>query len=112
MSTLFERVQLEQKEKWREVTPLIPPVKVPEGCKIIVIPPFNGAAARFRIKKGKNISVSVYLDTVENLGFYGGPYWEVYPVGGDVYRCGVEEKAKPDRAIARSIREQEKAGRK
>lgn len=52
------------------------------------IPPFGGALVRYRVKDtatGK--TVSVYLDCYDLLGYFGSPYWEVYPCGEDVGRC-------------------------
>lgn len=56
-----------------------------------VIPPFNGATIRF-IVKYNDAEISVYLDSDNNLGFHdGGPYWEVYPLRGDVGRAGIND---------------------
>jgi len=85
----------------------IPTINFPTSWAIRVIPPFNGAVVRFRVKKG-NASVSIYLDCYDNLGIYGSPYWEVYPHNDDVFRCGINEVDRLLKAISESIKEQNK----
>jgi hypothetical protein len=46
--------------------------------------------ARFRVRLPDHSpidDVSVYLDCYDRIGFFGAPYWEVYPYHGDVGRC-------------------------
>lgn len=73
---------------------IFPWLSFPEWIDIQVIYPFFGAAARFRArnKNDHNKYVSVYLDIYDLLGFYGSPYWEVYPdSNGSVFRCDRDE---------------------
>lgn len=73
----------EEWDKWRDVILRSNPLKFKEGWSVFVIPPEVGAIARFVVKKG-DVSLSVYLDCLERLGYVGGPYYEVYPIGGEV----------------------------
>ncbi len=86
----LDRAMIEQNEKWREITSEIPFLKFPDNVEVKVIPPFCGAMARFLVKRG-DVSVSVYLDFYDNLGFVGEPYWEVYPVKDDTARFFLNE---------------------
>ncbi len=101
-------VELEKLCEWRKWMEEIPAIKFPADWAIQIIPPFTGAIVRFRVKKGKG-DVSIYLDCYETLGCYypGGPYWEVYPVGDDVGRCGIKEIDKLLEMISLSLEEQE-----
>ena len=90
---MIERFDLEATEYWRDIATKTPWLKFPADWKIRIIPPFGGTVARFLVtKEGLGEQVSIYLDWYERAGLYGGqPYWEVYPIGGDVGRCGVED---------------------
>jgi hypothetical protein len=46
--------------------------------------------ARFLAKKGEK-EVSVYLDTNGALGYFEGPYWEIYPYEEDTCRIPMED---------------------
>lgn len=77
--------------KWREEIPFL---EFPSHWQVKVVPPFAGAVARFlvRTKKMKEEDrISVYLDCYDTLGFYGSPYWEVYPVNGDTKRLSMND---------------------
>lgn len=82
-----------ESDKWRI---LIPTFKIKPDWLIQIIPPFTGAVVRFGISK-ENFKdrqfISVYLDCYELLGFCGegNPYWEVYPVNGDTWRCAMDD---------------------
>lgn len=81
------------------------------------IPPFGAALVRFCVRRSiwpKNMrrSVSVYLDDLHALG--SGPidddgsplpYWEVYPVDGDVDRFDMNDVEGLISAIRRSLDE-------
>lgn len=70
----------------------IPFIKFPSDWEIKVIPPFAGAVVRFQVKVPQARSpVSVYLDCYDRLGFFGAPYWEVYPHRGDIARCPMND---------------------
>tara|TARA_R100001244_G_scaffold174_1_gene251 strand:- start:123 stop:446 length:324 start_codon:yes stop_codon:yes gene_type:complete len=73
--------------KWAQE---IPYINFPSDWNVKIIPNYGGAIVRFLVVKGGN-EVSVYLDCYNFLGYYGAPYWEVYPHDNDVYRCGINE---------------------
>ena len=89
-------------DKWREKIPFI---NFPERFEVKIIPPFGGAVARFQIrdKEYEDTWVSVYLDCYDLLGYYGEPYWEIYPYNEDIYRCGMNETDELIKAITHSI---------
>ena len=47
-----------------------------------IIPPFAGAMMRFTVEHNGR-RVSVYCDFFDHLGYFGAPYWEMYPMHGD-----------------------------
>ena len=100
----IKRLEVEQAEKWLEWLDKIPPIRFPRGWQVQVIPPFHGAAVRFRVKKGEKY-ISVYLDTYNRLGYMDGPYWEVYPVDGDVERCYMNEVEELVKIISKALRQ-------
>lgn len=57
-----------------------PFIKIPKGYEIAVIFPFACATARMLFKRvgdKPDQAISIYYDTKEHLGYYGGkPYWE------------------------------------
>lgn len=81
-----------ESNKWQG---LIPAFKIKPDWLIQIIPPFTGAIIRFRISRENFRNrqfISVYLDGYELLGYSGGnPYWEVYPVDGDTWRCAMDD---------------------
>lgn len=83
----------------------IPYIKFPTDWEVQIIPPFAGAVARFKIRKG-DASVSIYLDCYDRLGCYGQPYWEVYPHHDDVFRCDMADTDSLLKAITESIEQQ------
>lgn len=91
--------------KWREE---IPYIDFPDRFLIKIMPPFSGAVIRFSVrdKKYKDAFVSVYLDCYDMLGYYGSPYWEVYPYDDDVYRCDMHSTDELIEIITKSIDEQ------
>jgi len=75
----------------------LPFLSFPVDWEVKIIPPFNGALARFLVrKKGTDKIVSVYFDAYNRLGVYSGPYWEVYPVNGYEERCSYDN---PERLL-------------
>lgn len=64
--------------EWEKWCKEIPQLKFKPDWEVQVIPPIVGAVVRFRVTKGKK-TVSVYLDCYDNLGYFGSPYWEIYP---------------------------------
>ncbi len=83
----------------------IPYIIFPSDWEVKIVPPFFCAVVRFSVKKG-NALVSIYLDCYDTLGYYGEPYWEVYPVSGDVSRCAMQDIDSLVREITISIGEQ------
>jgi hypothetical protein len=99
----LKRAEVERDEEWREKwVEKIPHLQFKEDWKIKIIPPFGGAIARFWIDKEGN-HVSVYLDCYENLGYFGEPYWEVYPYKDDVYRVAMNDTDELLKIIAEVI---------
>jgi hypothetical protein len=84
-----QRINVEHKEDWHGWSGKIPYLKFKETWEVKIVPPFTGAMIRFWVKHG-NKEVSVYLDCLDNLGFVGKPYWEVYPVDNDAARVLME----------------------
>ena len=81
-----ERAKVECKYEFRRWAAEIPSFRFKKKWKVRVLPPFGGAIARFTVEyKGKR--VSCYLDCYDELGYFGEPYWELYPYQGDVFRC-------------------------
>lgn len=82
---LTAKSKIEATENWRGNSRLIPFIKFKPDWEVKMVAPFGGAMARFMVKYNEKI-VSVYLDFFDNLGCFGEPYWEVYPVNGDTAR--------------------------
>ena len=102
LKKVYEVGKIMEYEKWyRE----IPHITFPNNWQVQIIPPHAGAVVRFKIKKG-NASVSIYLDCYDALGYYGKPYWEIYPHKDDVFRCDMEDTKALLKAISESIAEQ------
>jgi hypothetical protein len=80
----------------------IPHIKFPAEWEVQIIPPFNGALARFRV----NNKVSIYLDGYDTLGYFGEPYWEVYPHEDCVFRCAMNDTNALISAINESLKQQ------
>lgn len=91
-----------ESDKWFKE---IPYLKFDPSWRVKIIPGFAGAVIRFRVQKG-DAEVSIYLDCYDQLGFVGAPYWEVYPVDGDVHRCLMNDTKELMEAIDQSITEQ------
>jgi len=101
ISVLFEW------DKWRQE---IPYIKFKRDWEVRAIPPVICGIIRYNIRHTKieNSFVSIYLDCYDLVGFYGGPYWEVYPVGGDCERVGIMDTESLIKAVTKSFREQKK----
>ena len=81
--------QVEKDFEWDKWENLIPLISWPDGWLVKAIPPFGGAIVRYIIQTPTYPRVSVYLDGYDLLGYFGEPYWEVYPHKGDVFRCAL-----------------------
>jgi len=69
----------------------IPYINFPSNWQVQITPPFAGAVVRFRVKNDYR-EISVYLDCYDILGYYGKPYWEIYPASDqDIFRCDMED---------------------
>ena len=100
------RHKVEYNEKWNEWIPKIPALKFKSKWRVKVIPPFHGALVRFYVEY-KGAWVSVYLDVYDNLGYYCGPYWEIYPmVHNDIERVDMEDAEGLIDNIKKSIKHQ------
>lgn len=78
-------------DKWRQE---IPPLHFKEEWNVHIIPPFHGAIVRFVVEYDDK-RISCYLDCYDELGYYGSPYWEIYPYtyedgNIDVFRCSID----------------------
>lgn len=90
----FARIQVEHDQKWRDDVETLPWLQFPPNWQIQVIPPFADAVVRFRVRLPSGKTKSVYLDSRCSLGYFnavGETYWEVYPVGDDTGRCGLND---------------------
>lgn len=106
---MMERYELEDKEQWRKWIKEIPALEFKKGWRVKVIPPFSGAIARFQVETKDGGWTSVYLDVFENLGYFGEPYWEVYPHDGGVARCAMNDTKKLIKLISQSLKERERS---
>lgn len=103
-SVVYESVF--ESQKWCEELPYL---QFRPDWQVKITPAFAGAVIRFRVRKATtpgNLSVSVYFDGYENLGYGGEPYWEVYPAGvdmNDIERFGLGEEKDMLDAIEASL---------
>lgn len=88
--------------EWEKWINEIPYIELPKGYKFAPMPPFNGAVARFLVARPDGYRISVYLDCYDELGFFGKPYWEVYPYQDDVGRCEMNDTEELVRMITES----------
>lgn len=101
---IFKYDEIMESRKWIKEIPFI---SFPSEWLVQIIPPFNGAVVRFRIQSG-SAEISVYLDCYDRLGYYGSPYWEVYPHKEEVFRCEMKDVTSLLKAIQESINETNK----
>ena len=107
MSDIMKRYEIENQEEWREWIKKIPTIQFKQDWNVKIIPPFGGAMARFCVElNGAN--VSVYLDVSERLGYFGEPYWEIYPFDDDVYRIAMDNAEELVQKISESLDKQNK----
>jgi len=91
------RYEVEQAQRWQDEVARLPWIQFPTDWKVKVIPPYGDAVVRFLVMLPDGREKSVYHDTRSSLGMHFGdgdepiPYWEVYPVNGDVGRCRTDE---------------------
>lgn len=90
--SMMASLGLEELVGWRFWMDKIPFIKFPSEWKVKITPPFAGAMIRFKVEKEDvDFEVSVYLDCYDILGYYGSPYWEVYPYYGDTQRISMDD---------------------
>ena len=97
--------QYEDMMQFQEFSKKIPKLNFPEDWDITILPPFGGAMIRFVVTV-KTAKVSVYLDCHDNLGVVGQPYWEMYPLQDDTFRCMMDDVESLFDAINQSIKAQ------
>lgn len=102
LGPVITRVRLEDEENWAEVTKNIPLLQFDKNWNVKITPPWGGAMVRFVVEY-KGYWVSVYLDSLNRLGFYEGPYWEIYPYGDDTYRVDISNGKGLMKAISDSL---------
>lgn len=84
----------------------IPALQFPSHWRVRMSPPFGGAVVRFRVSTEAHPGeISVYLDCYDQLGIFGAPYWEVYPVDMDTERHGINETKSLLESIAKGLGE-------
>lgn len=79
MIKMMLSAQVEKEFEYRKWTKEIPFIKFPADWEVKIVPPFGGAVVRFLVNTPRKKNISIYLDCYEQLGFFGGPHWEVYP---------------------------------
>lgn len=75
-------MELEEVCEWSKWRVQIPFIKWPSNWLVKAVPPSHGAIVRYLIIEdgySDNSWVSVYLDCYDVLGYYGCPYWEIFP---------------------------------
>lgn len=107
MTTKITRYELEDQEDWRGWLDKIPSLDFPKGWHVKIIPPFAGALVRFQVTTDKGGWSSIYLDVNEALGYFGEPYWEIYPYNGDTARCAINDTKHLMQYIRQSLEERE-----
>jgi hypothetical protein len=85
-----QRTELETSDEWRRWAETTPFIQFPPEWQVRIVPPYGGAIARFYVRYGDN-QASVYLDCYNRLGYFGAPYWEVYPIDNDTARVPMED---------------------
>lgn len=77
----MDRSAIEHQEEWTKWGDEAPWLQFPPELEVKIIPPFNGAMVRFRVRfVGGDREISVYWDCHDALGIMDKPYWEIYPV--------------------------------
>lgn len=79
---------------------------LPVGFEIAIIPPFSGATGRFLIRKtggGDTDFISVLIDHHNMLGYFGQPYFEAYPIAGDIQRWPLNQSEEMIAAVVKEL---------
>jgi len=88
-------------EYYREWAKKIPAIQFPPSWQVQLLGPFGGAMVRFYV----NNKISVYLDCNESLGYFGQPYWEIYPYDGDTLRIPMDDIEGLIKGIKQALKE-------
>ncbi len=109
MKNRINRYQVEEDYEFHKWAQEIPPLHFKPEWDVRIIPPFGGAVARFKVEyNGKWISC--YLDCYDELGYFGRPYWEIYPwEDDDVFRCPMEDTERLMKEITKMLEGEENA---
>ncbi len=78
---------------------------LPVGFEIAIIPPFSGATGRFLIRKtgGGDDYISVFIDHHDMLGYFGEPYFEAWPIAGDIQRWPLNQSEEMIAAVVKEL---------
>jgi hypothetical protein len=92
----LERYNVENEQDWRGEIVRIPWLHFRGDWQVRIIPPFGDAVIRFQVILPSGTMKSIFMDSRNSLGIWGGlnhpePYWEVYPYQGDVGRCDLAD---------------------
>jgi hypothetical protein len=93
----LKRYHIENEQDWKGESVRIPWMYFRSDWQVRVIPPFGDAVVRFQVILPSGTLKSIYMDSRNSLGYWGGdintpePYWEVYPYKGDVGRCDLAD---------------------
>ncbi len=92
MISLCEYDRKMESFKWIQALPYL---AFKPHWRVKVIPPIVGAVVRFWVKEADiDDHVSIYFDAYNNLGYFGGPYWELYPAAdGNTARFALGEES-------------------
>ena len=101
LETVFKAESIMEYYKWVKEIPFI---KFKAHWNVKITPPFAGAVVRFRIESN-GVELSVYLDCYDRLGYFGEPYWELFPHNDDVFRCKMNDTESLLKAISESLKE-------
>jgi hypothetical protein len=86
MTITIKRLRVEKEQDWVASNNNVPILTIPEGVKIQILMPTNNATVRFFAFLPDGTRKSIYWDDKGALAAMDKPYWEVYPVNGDVSR--------------------------
>lgn len=93
----LKRYHVEQEQDWKGEIVRIPWLHFRGDWQVRIIPPFGDAVVRFQVVLPSGMLKSVYMDSRNSLGYWGGdidtpePYWEVFPYKNDVGRCDLAD---------------------
>ncbi len=92
----LKRYHVEAEQDWKGEIVRIPWLHFRGDWQVRIIPPFGDAVIRFQVILPSGTMKSIFMDSRNSLGIWGGistpePYWEVYPYKGDVGRCDLAD---------------------